>query len=51
MDNAILNFYSKIDILKVSRETCNDLESLIKMIRRKNREINLIGKKTRKKTT
>ena len=45
MDNAILNSYSKISNLNVSRETCNELESLISMIQKKNREINIISKK------
>ena len=45
MDNLILNTYSKISNLNVSRETCNDLESLISMILRKNEEINIISKK------
>ena len=45
MDNQILNSYSKISNLNVSRETCNELESLISMIQEKNKEINLISKK------
>ena len=45
MDNVILNSYSKISNLNVSRETCNELESLISMIQEKNREINIISKK------
>tara|TARA_B100001741_G_scaffold245801_1_gene207108 strand:+ start:19 stop:666 length:648 start_codon:yes stop_codon:yes gene_type:complete len=45
MDNIILNSYSKISDLNVSRETCNELESLISMIQAKNREINIISKK------
>ena len=45
MDNTILNFYSKIPITDVSRETCFDFESLISMIREKNNEINIISKK------
>jgi len=45
MDNVILNSYSKISNLNVSRETCNDLEVLISMIQDKNREINIISKK------
>ena len=49
MDNLILNSYSKISNLNVSRETCNELESLIKMIQEKNREINIISKKTSEK--
>ncbi len=35
MDNTILNFYSKIPNLNVSRETCNELESLISIIQKK----------------
>ena len=45
MDNQILNSYSKISYLNVSRETCNEFESLISMIQRKNQEINIISKK------
>ena len=45
MDNLILNTYSKIPNLNVSRETCNELESLISMIKEKNKDINLISKK------
>ena len=49
MDNVILNSYSKISNLNVSRETCNELESLISMIQEKNKEINIISKKTHEK--
>ena len=49
MDNVILNSYSKIPNLNVSRETCNDLERLISMIQEKNKEINIISKKTDEK--
>jgi len=45
MDNVILNSYSKISHLNVSRETCNELETLISMIQEKNKEINIISKK------
>tara|TARA_B100000900_G_scaffold7310_1_gene6159 strand:+ start:25 stop:672 length:648 start_codon:yes stop_codon:yes gene_type:complete len=45
MDNIILNSYSKISHLNVSRETCNEFESLISMIQKKNKEINIISKK------
>ena len=45
MDNVILNSYSKISDLNVSRETCNELESLISMIQEKNKKINIISKK------
>ena len=46
MENQFFNSYSKIPNLNVSRETCNDLESLITMILKKNKEINIISKKT-----
>ena len=49
MDNLILNSYSKISNLNVSRETCNELENLISMIKKKNKEINIISKKMHKK--
>ena len=45
MDNKILNTYSKISDLNVSRETCTELEILISMIQEKNKEINIISKK------
>ena len=44
MDNQIFNSYSKILNLNVSRETCNELESLISMIQEKNKEINIISR-------
>ena len=44
MDNQIFNSYTKISKLNVSRETCNELESLISMIQEKNQEINLISR-------
>ena len=49
MDSIILQNYSQISNFDVSRETCNELESLIKMIQEKNREINIISKKTSEK--
>ena len=49
MDNVILNSYAKILNYNVSRETCNELESLISMIQLKNTKINLISKKMFKK--
>ena len=49
MDNAILNSYTKISNFNVSRETCNEFESLISMIQKKNKEINIISKKMCKK--
>ena len=45
MDNLNLNSYSKIPNFNVSRETCNEFESLISMIQQKNKEINIISKK------
>ncbi len=51
MDNVILNSYSKIPYLNVSRETCNDLENLVSMILKKNKEINIISKKIKEKST
>ena len=41
MDNLILNSYSKISNLNVSRETCNELESLISMIQKKIKKLTL----------
>ena len=41
MDNIILNSYSKISNLDVSRETCNELEGLISMILKKMRKLTL----------
>ena len=49
MDSIILQNYSQIPNFNVSRETCNELESLIRMIQEKNREINIISKKTSEK--
>ena len=39
MDNLFLNSYSKIPNLNVSRETCNEFESLISMIQKKIRKL------------
>jgi len=44
MDNQIFNSYSKLSNLNVSRETCNELETLILMIQKKNKEINIISR-------
>ena len=44
MDNIILNSYSKISNLNVSRETCNEFEDLISMIQKKNEHINIISR-------
>ena len=45
MDSIISKNYSKISKFEVSRETCNELESLISMIQKKNKEINIISRK------
>ena len=50
MDNVFLNSYSQIPGLNVSRETCNELETLISMIQNKNEEINIISKKMTEKS-
>ena len=49
MDSIISKNYSQIQKYDVSRETCNDFESLIGFIQEKNREINIISKKTSEK--
>ena len=49
MDSIISKNYSQIQKYDVSRETCNDFESLIALIQEKNREINIISKKTSEK--
>ncbi len=49
MDSIISKNYSKITKFEVSRETCNELESLISMIQKKNREINIISRKNSNK--
>ena len=49
MDKVILNSYNNISNFNVSRETCNELESLISMIQKKNKEINIISKKKSEK--
>jgi len=47
MDQEIINLYSKIKNLNVSRETFLDFEEFINLVIKKNSEINLISKKTR----
>ena len=49
MDSIISKNYSQIKKFHVSRETCNELESLISMIQKKNKEINIISKKNLEK--
>ena len=45
MDSIISKNYSKITKFEVSRETCNELETLISMIQKKNKENNIISRK------
>ena len=49
MDQEIINSYSKLSGLNVSRETFSDFESYTSMILEKNEEINLISNKFNKK--
>ena len=51
MDLEILNSYSKINQLNVSRETFLDFENYISMILEKNKKINIIGQNTASKKT
>tara|TARA_Y100000768_G_C23786104_1_gene590339 strand:- start:149 stop:793 length:645 start_codon:yes stop_codon:yes gene_type:complete len=46
MDYEILNSYSKLNDLNVSRETFLDFENYISLILEKNKKINIISKKT-----
>ena len=49
MDQEILNSYSKLNDLNVSRETFLDFENYISMIHEKNKKINIISQKTSSK--
>ena len=49
MDHEILNSYSRLNDLKVSRETFLDFENYISMIIEKNKKINIISQKTSSK--
>ena len=49
MDQEIINSYSKLSGLNVSRETFSDLESYTSMILEKNEEINLMSNKFNEK--
>ena len=49
MDQEILNYYSRINHLNVSRETFLDFENYISMILEKNKKINIISQKTASK--
>ena len=51
MDQEILNSYSRLNHLNVSRETYLDFENYISMILEENKKINLISKKTASKKT
>ena len=49
MDQEILNSYSKLNYLNVSRETFLDFENYISMILEKNKKINIISQNTSSK--
>jgi 16S rRNA (guanine527-N7)-methyltransferase len=49
MDQEILNSYSRLNGLNVSRETFLDFENYISLILEKNKKINIISKKTASK--
>ena len=49
MEREILNSYSILNSLNVSRETFFDFEILISMIKEKNKEINIISQETSEK--
>ena len=49
MDQEILNSYSKLNYLDVSRETFLDFENYISMILEKNKKINIISQNTASK--
>ena len=49
MDHEILNSYSRLNYLNVSRETFLDFENYISMILEKNKKINIISQKTASK--
>tara|TARA_A100001015_G_scaffold236739_1_gene269092 strand:- start:44 stop:691 length:648 start_codon:yes stop_codon:yes gene_type:complete len=51
MDQEILNYYSKLNNLNVSRETFLDFENYISLILEKNKKINIIGQNTASKNT
>ena len=51
MDQEILNSYSRINYLNVSRETFLDFENYVSMILEKNKKINIIGQNTASKKT
>jgi len=51
MDHEILNSYSRLNDLNVSRETFFDFENYISMILEKNKKINIISQNTASKKT
>ena len=51
MDHEILNSYTRLNNLNVSRETFLDFENFISMILEKNTKINIISQKTASKKT
>jgi len=51
MEQKILNSYSRLNDLNVSRETFLDFESYVSMIIEKNKKINIISKKTSSKNS
>ena len=51
MDQEIINSYSRLNDLNVSRETFIDFENYISLILEKNKKINLISQKTALKET
>jgi 16S rRNA (guanine527-N7)-methyltransferase len=51
MEKEILNSYSKLNSLNVSRETFMDFELFVSMIIEKNKKINIISQETAKKET
>ena len=46
MDQEILNYYTRLNDLNVSRETFSDFENYVSMILEKNRRFNIISQKT-----
>jgi 16S rRNA (guanine527-N7)-methyltransferase len=51
MDQKILNSYTKLNHLNVSRETFSDFENYISLLLEKNKRINLISQNTASKNT
>ena len=51
MNQEILNLYSRLNDLNVSRETFLDFDNYISMILQKNKKINIISQNTSLKNT